>query len=134
MKKTLSIWNILLLLALCVASGCAPMLLAGGAATGATIVAFVKGELVSSEGATLNQAWMATQEALSYEELTITEKSRDELTGWIIAYGSGNQKIEINLKKETLHVTQIKIRVGIFGDESLSRHILEEIQHRYPAE
>ncbi|MDX9753276.1 MAG: DUF3568 family protein, partial [bacterium] len=52
------------------------------------------------------------------------------LTGRLTARGAEDKKVEINFKREAIHITQLKIRVGLFGDETLSRHVLREIQRR----
>jgi hypothetical protein len=109
-------------------NGCAPMLLAGGAIAGAAVATFIKGELVTHESYMLDQTWLATQKAMKSLGFTIQKEDKDSLTALIVAHGAEDKKVEIHLKKEAIHVTQIRIRVGLFGDEELSRHILREIQ------
>ncbi len=43
---------------------------------------------------------------------------------------SGSLKVQIKLKRRAENITEIRIRVGAFGDESLSRLILERIRER----
>ena len=40
------------------------------------------------------------------------------------------EKGEVKLKKKAEKVTEIKIRIGLFGDESMSRQILDKIKGR----
>jgi hypothetical protein len=58
-----------------------------------------------------------------------TEK--DDISAKLIAYTSDSREIQITLKRKTDKLTEIGIRVGTFGDESLSRLILENIRKRY---
>ena len=46
----------------------------------------------------------------------------------LIARDAGDKKIEIELKKVLEHLTRVTIRVGVFGDEPLSRLMLERLK------
>jgi len=112
-------------------SGCpAPLFLMGGAA-GAGTVAYVGGELKSTEKVSLNTAWNASQKAMKDLEFTITSKEKDAFDGQFIAKGAANKIIKIKLNKQSDMLTEIRIRVGTFGDESLSLQILEKIKKRF---
>ncbi|MBI2487730.1 MAG: DUF3568 family protein [Deltaproteobacteria bacterium] len=113
-------------------SGCAAVLLGGGAAAaGAGTILYIKGELQSTEGVSLDTAWMATQTAIKDMEFITGTTEKDAFSAKLIAYTSDNRKIQINLKRKTDKLTEIAIRVGTFGDESLSLLILENIKERY---
>jgi len=105
-------------------------LLIGGAA-GAGTVAYVAGELKSTEEVSLNRAWKATQKAMNDLELAITSREKDAFNGQLIARGAGDRKIKVKLKRQSDTLTEIRIRVGILGDEPLSLHILEKIKKRF---
>ncbi len=47
------------------------------------------------------------------------------------ARGAGDKKIRVKVKKQSDTVTEIRIRVGMFGDESMSRQILDRIKKRF---
>ena len=112
-------------------NGCpAPFFLMGGAA-GAGTVAYVGGELKTVEEVSLNRAWNATQKAMNNLGLTITTKEKDAFDGQLIAKGTANKTIKIKLNKQSDTLTEIKIRVGTFGDESLSLQILESIKKQF---
>ena len=130
MKKNRVLLSILLGISFLVCTGCAPFLLVGGAAAGATIVGFIEGELVANDSATVNQAYASAQSGLTSLGYTITEKEKDTLTAKIVARGADDKRVEVKLKKKGQHVTEIRIRVAVFGDENLSREILKEIQRR----
>jgi hypothetical protein len=118
-----------LLLSASLSIGC-PAVLVGGAAGGGA-VAYVRGELKTTEEVPLNRAWKAAQMAMSDLEFTITDKQKDAFDSRLHASGAGGKAIDLALKKISPTRTEIRIRVGLFGDESLSRQILEGIKRRF---
>jgi hypothetical protein len=117
--------------ALLISTGCALLLIGGGAAAGAGTVAYIMGELKSTEEVSLARAWEASQAAMKDLEFSITSKEKDALSAKLIARGAGDKKIALTLKKVSDSVTEIRIRVDTFGDESLSRMILDKIKKHY---
>ena len=112
--------------------GCpAAVLVVGGAAAGGGSFAYIKGELKSTEEVSLNRAWKATQMAMDDLEFHTTDKAKDAFDAELSASGAGGKKIKVALKKISATSTEIRIRVGTFGDESLSRKILEKIKKRF---
>jgi stress response protein SCP2 len=59
--------------------------------------------------------------------IKISEQA-DNLTGEIVARTAQDKKITIKLNKVTENVTEISIRVGMFGDQTISHSLLEEIK------
>ncbi|KAA0247685.1 MAG: DUF3568 family protein [Candidatus Jettenia sp.] len=116
---------ILLGIVLLSGGGCAA-LRGGGAAAGT--VAYVMGELRSMEEASLERTWEAAQKTMEDLEFIVTSKQKDVLTARLIARGANDKKIVIQLKKVSEDLTEVRIRVGTFGDESLSRQILERLK------
>ena len=112
-------------------SGCAAVLLGGGAAAGAGTILYIKGELRSTEEVSLDTAWIATQTAIKDMEFVTGTAEKDAISAKLIAYTSDSREIQITLKRKSDKLTEIGIRVGTFGDESLSRLILENIRKRY---
>jgi len=111
--------------------GCpAPVFLMGGAA-GAGTVGYFGGELKSTEEVSLNRAWNATQKAMKDLEFTTRSQEKDTFNSQLIAKGAANKIIKIKLKKQSNMLTEIRIRVGTFGDESLSLKILESIKKQF---
>ncbi len=109
-------------------SGCAAALIAGGVGVGAGTVAFIKGQLESTEMVTLDRAWAATQQTMEELEFDVEEKKKDALNAKLIAKDSNRRRIEIRLERKDENKTTIKIRIGVFGDEEDSRMILREIR------
>lgn len=118
-----------LLLSASLSIGC-PAVLVGGAAGGGAM-AYVRGELKTTEEVSLNRAWRASQMAMSDLEFTISNKEKDAFDARINASGAGGKAIDVALKKISPTRTEIRVRVGLFGDESLSRQILEGIKKRF---
>lgn len=109
--------------------GCAALVVGGAA--GAGTVAYVGGELKAEEEASLNRAWAASQMAMKSLEFAVTSREKDAFSAQLVARGAGDKKIKIKLKSQSDKVTEIRIRVGIFGDESLSLRILDKIRSYY---
>lgn len=124
MKNTVVLF-ILLLISLPLISGCAAVI-AGGA--GAGTVAYIKGELQTNLEASLEKSVEATKLAVDNLKFIKISEQVDSLTGEIIARTAQDKKITIKLNKVTGKTTKISIRVGVFGDQSLSQSLLEEIK------
>lgn len=107
--------------------GCVAALLVGGGA-GAGTVAYLKGELKSTEEASIGSVWQAAQKAMKDLEFVVTSEEKDNLSAKLIAHGSDDTKIEINLESASARLTTVRIRVGVFGNEALSRLTLERIK------
>ena len=106
----------------------AALLVGGGA--GAGTVAYLKGELKSTEEASIDRTWEAAQKAMEDLEFVVTSKEKDAFSAKLIAYRVNDKKIEINFQKASEKTTEVRIRAGVFGDESLSLMILERIRKR----
>jgi len=123
-------WLMVVLLAgaLGFGAGCAAVLIGGAAAAGAGTVAYVNGELKDTEGVAYDTAYNATLAAMSDLQYAVVSKNKDAINAKIIARTSGDKKIQVKLEKQSDTVTEIRIRVGTFGDEALSRQILDKIK------
>ncbi len=128
MNKKVWLLTIILGMGLLMNSGCA--LLVGGAA-GAGTVAFLKGELKTNEDVPIDKLLNATRAAIKEMGFTIKKFEKEALSAKFVAMTADDKNITINLKKRNDYLTEISIRVGTFGDESLSKKILEEIRKHY---
>jgi hypothetical protein len=111
-------------------NGCALLLIGGGAAAGVGTVAYIKGELRTTQEISFERAWNATTGAVEEMGFVITQDEKDALSGMIVARGTDDQKITIHIKKQSEKLTDIRIRVGAFGDETRSQLILDKIKAR----
>lgn len=125
MTKKAGLMIILLSAFLLTNSGCA--LLVGGAA-GAGTVAYLKGELKTNEDVPLEKLFDATLAALKEMGLTVKKFEKSADSARFIALTEEDKTITINLRGKNDYLTELSIRVGTFGDESLSKKILEEIR------
>ena len=115
--------------ALVLTGGCAVLLV--GAAIGAGTVAYVQGELRSADEVTFDHAWKAALAAMDELKFKVTKSQKDAIAGEIDATGSGDKNVVIKLRRQGDQVTEIRIRVGVFGDEGLSRLIQTKIKQHY---
>jgi hypothetical protein len=108
-------------------SGC--ILFVAGAAAGAGVggYAYVNGEEKTTESSSLNQTWNATLATMKDLEFPVTSQSKDALEGELTARNASNTNISIKLKNLSNNSTEIRVRVGTFGDEAMSRTILNKI-------
>lgn len=111
-------------------SGCVAALVAGAAA-GAGGVAYVRGELQSEEAVAYDKAYDASLAAMKDMSYAVVDKQKDPTSAKITARGAGDKKITVSLDKMSVSVTKIGIRVGYWGDEPLSRQILDKIKSHF---
>lgn len=108
--------------------GCWLFLVGAGAAAGAGAVAYVEGELRSTEPVQIDEAYEASQQALRDLGLPINESKVDALEGVVTSRTADDKIVRVTLKRTENNNTQIGIRVGTFGEEVKSRQILEAIR------
>ncbi|MEA3359114.1 MAG: DUF3568 family protein, partial [Thermodesulfobacteriota bacterium] len=94
-------------------------------------IAFIGGELKSTEEVTLDRAWDATEKAMDDMEFTVKSKEKDALSARLIAILVSGKQMTINLKKESDRFIEISIRIGVFGNEFLSQRILDKIRKNF---
>lgn len=109
-------------------SGCAAVIIGGAA--GAGTYAYIRGEMKGNENATLDRTWSATLAAMKDLEFTVMTQQKDALQGRLVARTALDKKIEINVTKISDNLTEIRIRVGTFGDQTLSHTIVQSIEKR----
>lgn len=109
-------------------TGCALFVAGAGAGAGVGAYAYSKGELKSVESAPLNKVWDAVEKTVNKMEFVLESKSKDALAGKLIARGANDKKITIELRFVTEKTTEVRIRVGFFGDETYSYQILKTIR------
>lgn len=118
----------LVLGALAVCNGCMLFVVGGAAAAGAGGVAYADGVLKDSEAATLDQSRTATLAAFKDLQYGVVGQSSSPGTYVITARSNTDKKIEVTLVQSSATVTEIRILVDIFGDETLSRQVLAKIK------
>jgi len=123
-------WMLLAVLAagLVLSSGCAVLLVGGAAAAGAGTVAYIRGDLNATLDGTLERTIAATKAGLRDAQMPVTAEENDGITAKFTARARGDKKVTIHVKKVTGTTTSVSIRVGVWGDEAVSREILEKIK------
>ena len=111
-------------------TGCAALLV--GAAAGAGGVAYVQGELKVTESVSHEVAGRAAEKALQDLKFSVIKRQQDGLAGTIEARTASDQKVVIKTKRISDKSTAVGIRVGLVGDETKSRQILDRMQANYP--
>ena len=107
-------------------SGC--ILAAAGAGAGA--VAYVRGDLEANLDNEYQKVVDAAHTAVGDLEFARVSENKDALKAVLISRTAMDKKVEITITKSANHLTNIKIRIGIFGDEVMSRTILDKIKSR----
>jgi hypothetical protein len=115
-------------LSVLVGSGCGALVVGGAVAAGAGTVAWVKGELKATVDGDLDHAWSASQTALKDLQMPVSAEEKDGIQGKLTARAAADKKVTVQVKKATGTTTDIGIRVGTWGDEPMSREILEKIK------
>lgn len=129
--KTKIVLALSLVSILTLGSGCALFLVGGAAAAGAGGYAYVHGELKETETVPMDTAYNATLAAMRDLQFAVVSKPMDTLTATITARTANDKKVEVTLNKQSATVTEIRIRVGTFGDRDESRQILDKIKSHF---
>ncbi len=90
----------------------------------------VSRELAALENAPIDNVYQATQEALRDLELRLVDKTKDRLSATVGARTAHDDRVTIAMSRVTSGVTDVKIKVGFWGDEAQSRAILTEIRRK----
>lgn len=99
-----------------------------GAGAGAGTVAYIDGSIKDNLDTPIENAHQATLKACSQLQYTVISESKDAQTVEVVARDAKDEKIKINLTRLTDKATEIKIRIGVFGDQMRSIDLLEEIK------
>ena len=113
-----------LALCLCALPGCNTT----GTGTGGSAVAYKRGELEANLPKDYDAVFMAARRAIKELEFTPISENKDALKAVLVARTGLDKKVEITLINSGKRLTNIKIRVGVFGDEQLSPLILDRIK------
>ena len=70
----------------------------------------------------------AAREAIEQLEFAKMSDNKDALKAVLVSRTAQDKKVEITLQNNGKKITNVKIRVGVFGDEQLSISILDKIK------
>ena len=96
--------------------GCALLLVSAGAGAAVGVVSYIGNELRVTQDATLNHAWDAANAAMRDLEFTVipAETHKDGLGGILQGKNAKQQRVQIQLLRQTEQTTEFRIRVGEF--------------------
>jgi len=105
-------------------SGC----LAVAAGAGASAVAYVRGDLETNLHTDYSRVVDSARNSIDELEFAKVSENKDALKAVLVARTAMDKKVEITVTNSGKRLTNIKIRVGLFGDEALSMSILDKIK------
>lgn len=94
-------------------------------------VAYVRGELDTSLSHRFQDTVKATKAALEELKFTKVSTNEDALLAIFVVRTADNRKVEVRLTQVADKLTKVQIRVGTFGDESISYRVLERINANF---
>jgi hypothetical protein len=106
-------------------SGCVAVV-AGAAGAGA--VAYARGRLDAPLEADYDRAVRAANQAIKQLEFAKVSEKKDALEAILVARTAADRKVDIKVFKVSDQTSKVQIRVGFFGDETLSLTILDKIK------
>ena len=106
--------------------GCGALLLVGGAGTSA--IAFATGELSVTEAVAIGDLQNATRTAVETLRYVDAEAVQEGNRIRWRATTAGGDPVDIRLISRGPLETEVRIRVGVFGNEARSRLVLEQIR------
>jgi hypothetical protein len=109
-------------------SGCFLVAVGAAGAAGAGTVAYIRGELDASLAGKVEAVDTATNTALQQLQFAKISEGKSTVDASIVARTGQDKKIEIKLDRTADNLTRVRIRVGTFGDEALSRLTLDKIK------
>jgi hypothetical protein len=89
---------------------------------------YIRGELDAPIGNSLDVVDGAANRAVEQLRVAKISESADALARIITLRTAEDKKIEVKLTRMSDTSTRVRIRVGLFGDETISRMLLEKIQ------
>jgi hypothetical protein len=114
------------LVALSLTPGCLVVALAAGVAG----VAYVNGDLEAQVDASPQKVVQASVDALKEMDVRILSSDASGIDGRVLGRTALEKKVDVTVKRETDKSSKLSIRVDTFGDETLSRQILDKIKSK----
>lgn len=74
-------------------------------------------------------SWKSSLRALDSLKISITERSHDDRSAILKGITVKDNSVKLKLESLNPNTTRISIRVGVFGDEIMSREILRRIDN-----
>lgn len=120
------VWTLSVLAPLAL-SGCAAVLVGAAAGAGAGTAAYVMGDLEKAYDLELETVYRASKAGVEDMEFRITEDLKDLARFKIVSQMADGKKVTVSGRYKD-NVFRLSIRVGTFGNETVSRQILDKIE------
>ncbi len=117
--------------ALVCAAGCLPLLAGAGAGVGGT--AYARGDLEARVNADPRAVATATEQAMKALDIAVISSQASGVDAEILGRTARDKKVKVVVEGSGTTGSELSIRVGVFGDEEISRRLFTEIQKRLPA-
>lgn len=127
-RLRLGVATVLVILGACL-PGCAAVIVGAGAGAG---VAYKMGQMEATAPAELRATVSATEEAFTHLQLALVSKKVDAFGAEFIGRTAMDQRISVRLTGASDTATQVRIRIGVFGDETMSLKIYDQIRAGLP--
>lgn len=118
-------------LACLLSSGCAALFVGAGA--GAAGVAYAKGELHEELVADPRDIAAAAEKAFEALDLRTISAASSAVDALVVGRAAADRRITLRVRVGPQGQSRLSIRVGSFGDETISRRIHEEIRRHLDA-
>ncbi len=107
-------------------SGCAALLVGGAGAAGYAGYKYLKGDAKQFYPHPLAQTWNALRQSVDQLGLPVTYEAADQFGAQLESMTADGKKITIKLLPRG-HGTELRVRVGVFGDEYVSKRLLAQV-------
>jgi len=111
-------------------SGCVFVVGAGIGAGGLAVYQHISGEYSKLCNRGIDEAAVAAEEALKDMGILIVNSTHDAQQGRINARLLDDTAVTVRLEAEGQYMTQVYVRVGLFGDKTLSEMFFQKMDER----
>lgn len=91
---------------------------------------YLRGELKGNVSAPLPKVETIVKEVMEELDFVAIDVISDKLKGEVKARMADGARVKVGIEAEDFESTQLRIRVGSFGNQSISRQIYKHIQRR----
>ncbi len=88
------------------------------------------GELKNTYNKPIQQVYAATVESMKDLGINVTQSRADQLTGTVEGKLADGRTVSIDLRSLSQNSTNVIIKVGTLGDETLSRRIMDSVSSK----
>lgn len=113
-------------------TGCAVLVVGAAAGASAAGVAYIRGDLEARVMADPRAVAKASARSFEVLDIRTISSSASAVDAEVLGRTATDKKVTIKAKAEETGESSVSIRIGTFGDESMSRRIYDEIKKHLP--